>query len=66
MLSQAVPYNPVLLTHASGHALFANAKAMEAAGIDADTKDPQGGKIVRDSEGNATGVFLRCFILSEC
>ena len=57
VLSQASPYNPVVLTHASGHALFANAKAMKIAGIDTSTPDPEGGKIVRDSLGNAIGVF---------
>ena len=57
MLSQAVPYNPVLLTHASGHAVYANAKAMEIAGIDSSTEDPEGGKIVRDEERNPIGVF---------
>ena len=36
LLSQAVPYNPVLLTHASGHAVFANARAMEIAGVDSE------------------------------
>ncbi len=57
ILSQASPFNPVMLTHASGHALFANAKAMELAKIDTSTADPKGGKIVRDSLGNAIGVF---------
>ncbi|MBU2491061.1 MAG: amidohydrolase [Bacteroidetes bacterium] len=57
ILSQASPYNPVMLTHASGHAIFANAKAMELAGIDTSTPDPEGGKIVRDSLGYAVGVF---------
>jgi predicted amidohydrolase YtcJ len=56
-LSAASPDNPVLLTHASGHALFANAKAMELAGIDADTADPPGGEILRDAKGRATGLF---------
>jgi predicted amidohydrolase YtcJ len=57
MLSQAVPFNPVMLTHASGHAVYANAKAMEIAGVDSSTEDPPGGKIVRDEEGNPIGVF---------
>jgi predicted amidohydrolase YtcJ len=57
-LSAVSPDNPVLLTHASGHGSFANARAMELAGIDRDTPDPSGGTIVRDSDGNATG-FLR-------
>ncbi len=57
-LSEVSPDNPVLLTHASGHASFANAAALAAAGIDADTEDPEGGVIVRDDEGQPTG-FLR-------
>ncbi|MGK9370106.1 amidohydrolase [Melioribacter sp. Ez-97] len=56
-LSNAVPYNPVMLTHASGHAVFANAKAMELAKVDTITADPPGGRIVRDSTGNPIGVF---------
>ena len=56
-LSEVSPDNPVLLTHASGHATFANAKAMEMAGIARDTPDPEGGEIIRDARGNAVGVF---------
>jgi predicted amidohydrolase YtcJ len=56
-LSNATPYNPVYLIHASGHAVFANKRAMELAGIDDSTKAPEGGRIVRDSLGNAIGVF---------
>ncbi len=56
-LSAVSPDNPVLLRHASGHSLFANAKAMELAGISAETPNPFGGEIVRDSRGQAIGVF---------
>ena len=56
-LSKATPYNPVVLSHASGHAIFANEKAMEIAGIDKNTQNPEGGTIVRDNQGNAIGVF---------
>lgn len=49
--------NPVVLFHASGHALLANAKAMQLAGISGETPDPKGGRIVRDASGNAIGVF---------
>lgn len=56
-LSAVSPDNPVLLRHASGHGSFANAKAMELAGISAETPDPFGGEIVRDSRGEAIGVF---------
>ena len=56
-LSKASPNNPVMLTHASGHAVFANSKAMQLGGVNRETKNPDGGTIVRDSLGNAIGVF---------
>ncbi len=57
-LNAVSPNNPVLLTHASGHALFANAKARELAGITRLTPDPNGGRILRDVNGNPAGVFF--------
>jgi predicted amidohydrolase YtcJ len=56
-LSAASPDNPVLLTHVSGHAVYANAKAMELSGIDNTTPDPSGGEIIRDGMGNPIGYF---------
>jgi predicted amidohydrolase YtcJ len=56
-LSKASPDNPVLLTHASGHATFANAKAMQLAGVGRTTTNPPGGEILRDARGQAIGVF---------
>jgi predicted amidohydrolase YtcJ len=56
-LDAVSPDNPVILGHASGHATYANGKAMELSGITRDTEDPPGGEIVRDSEGNPIGVF---------
>lgn len=56
-LSAVSPENPVLLGHASGHMAFANARAMELAGIDAATADPEGGEIVRDADGQPTGAL---------
>lgn len=56
-LSKVSPDNPVLLSHASGHAAFVNAKAMELAGITASTKSPEGGEIVKDKNGVITGVL---------
>jgi len=56
-LSAVSPENPVLLTHASGHAVFANAAAMELASISARTPDPDGGEVVRDERGRPIGVF---------
>lgn len=58
LLSAATPNNPVVLEHASGHATFANAAAMAAAGVTNDTPDPDGGTIVRDATGAAIGVFV--------
>jgi hypothetical protein len=56
-MSAISPDNPVILSHASGHAVFANAKAMEIAGITDETPDPKGGRIVRNKDGKAIGVF---------
>ena len=61
-LSAVSPNNPVYLRHASGHAGFANAKAMEIAGVNVMSveslaKDLQGGEIVKDENGNPTGIF---------
>jgi predicted amidohydrolase YtcJ len=56
-LSRVSPDNPVLLTHASGHAAVANALAMEMAGIDERRADPPGGQILRDAAGRPTGVL---------
>jgi hypothetical protein len=56
-LSAVSPDNPVLLTHASGHAAFANARAMELAGITASTRNPAGGEIAHDARGNPTGLL---------
>ena len=58
LLNQAVPDNPVVLGHASGHALIANAAAMRLAGVDASTPDPPGGRIIRDERGRPTGIFV--------
>jgi len=56
-LSKAAPNNPVWLTHASGHAGFANALAMKAAEVTKATPDPAGGVILKDAAGNPTGLF---------
>ncbi len=57
-LTRAFPDNPVVLERIDGHALLANARAMQAANITAATKDPSGGRVVRDASGNPTGVFV--------
>lgn len=57
-LSAAIPDRPVVLERIDGHALLANAKAMQLAGITKATPDPAGGRILRDGAGNPTGVFV--------
>jgi predicted amidohydrolase YtcJ len=49
---------PVWLRRVDGHAGWANSLALELAGIDDDTPDPIGGKIIRDDNGHATGVLV--------
>ncbi len=56
-LSRVSPNNPVVLTHASGHASFANAKAMEVSGVTGKTPNPPGGDFLKDASGNPTGLF---------
>jgi len=57
-LSRAVPNNPVYLTRVDGHAALVNAKALELAQVTAATADPTGGRFIRDSAGNPTGVLV--------
>lgn len=56
-LNQVSRDNPVMLTHASGHAAFANDQALAAAGIGDETASPVGGTIARDAFGRATGLL---------
>ena len=56
-LDKVSPDNPVALVHASGHAAFVNGKAMELSGIRRPTESPAGGEILRDKNGDATGLL---------
>src|SRR5678815_4123644 len=56
-LDKVSPNNPVILSHASGHSIYVNAKAMEQAGITSSTKSPTGGEILKDNSGKIVGVF---------
>ena len=58
ILDRVAPDNPVWLTRIDGHAGWANSRAMDAAGIDATTPDPEGGRVVRGEDGEPTGVFV--------
>jgi predicted amidohydrolase YtcJ len=49
--------NPVWIARLDGHMGLANSAALKAAGVTAATKDVEGGSIVRDAEGNPTGIL---------
>jgi predicted amidohydrolase YtcJ len=57
-LSAAVPDHPVWLERVDGHAALVNARAMEILKLDAATKDPSGGRFLRDAAGRPTGVMV--------
>ena len=57
-LDEVVPDHPVWLTRADGHGSVANSRALELAGIDADTESPEGGDILRDEDGEPEGMLL--------
>ena len=57
-LDRVAPEHPVFLTAKSGHAGWANSLALKIAGITASTPNPPNGEIVRDKDGEPTGVFL--------
>lgn len=56
-LSAVTPDHPVVLEHASGHAVLANARAMQLAGVTAATKAPAGGDILKGRSGPPSGIF---------
>ncbi|HEX9053172.1 MAG TPA: amidohydrolase [Anaeromyxobacter sp.] len=57
-LTRAVPDHPAVLSRVDGHAAWANARALAAAGIGAATPDPPGGRILRGAGGRPTGVLV--------
>jgi len=56
-LSAMTPDHPAMLIHTSGHGVFVNQKAMTLVELGADTVAPEGGEIVRDRNGRATGMM---------
>ncbi|MDH3216613.1 MAG: amidohydrolase family protein, partial [Candidatus Krumholzibacteria bacterium] len=58
--------NPVFLRRVDGHAAWLNRTALQFFGIDRQTPDPSGGRILRDSDGNPTGVLVdRAMVLAS-
>jgi predicted amidohydrolase YtcJ len=56
-LDQVAPNNPVYLVRVDGHVAWVNSKALQLAGVDKNTKSPEGGEIERDTSGEATGIL---------
>jgi predicted amidohydrolase YtcJ len=56
-IDSVTPNNPVWVDRLDGHMDLANSKALQLAGDTRDTKDVEGGTIVRDANGEPTGVF---------
>lgn len=57
-LDAIVPDRPVYLSRVDGHAAWVNSLALEIGGITNETEDPTGGAILRDAQGQATGVLI--------
>lgn len=57
-LDAVIDGKPVWLTRVDGHAVWVNSKAMEMAGISKETVAPQGGKIIKDGNGEPTGILI--------
>jgi len=56
LVDRLTPDTPVLVTRYDGHESLANSLVLKLAGITAKTPDPPGGVIVRDAQGNPTGI----------
>ncbi|MCB5226306.1 amidohydrolase [Alishewanella sp. 16-MA] len=57
-LDEMVADRPVFLVRVDAHAAWVNSKALALAGITKDTIDPPGGEIIRDANGEPTGVLI--------
>ena len=58
ILDAVAPDNPVYLWRIDGHAVWVNRTVLDLAGVTKETRDPEGGRIVRDARGNPTGIFI--------
>ena len=58
ILDELVSDRPIWLERIDGHAGWANSKALALAGINANTISPPGGEILRDAEGQPTGILI--------
>jgi len=58
MLDEIIPDRPVFLRRIDGHAAWANSEALKLAGITRESTDPEGGEIIRDKQGEPTGILI--------
>jgi predicted amidohydrolase YtcJ len=56
-LDSVVPDRPAFLPNRDHHGAWVNSRALEVAGIDRDTPDPDDGRIERDADGRPTGTL---------
>ncbi len=56
-LDAVAPDHPVALSARDGHSTWVNSLAMRLAGVTSVTESPAGGHIVRDGNGQPTGIF---------
>ncbi len=57
LIDAVTPDNPVFINRLDGHMSLANSLALNLAKVDKNVKDIEGGEIVRDKDGNPTGIF---------
>jgi predicted amidohydrolase YtcJ len=58
LLDEKFPDKPACLIRQDGHCIWLNSRAMEICNINSSTPDPEGGKIVKDSNGEPTGILI--------
>lgn len=64
-LDSVVADRPIVISDTSQHSTWANSKAIEMAGVTAETPDPEGGKIYRNAAGEPSGYFADCFLFDD-
>jgi predicted amidohydrolase YtcJ len=58
LLDAAVPDHPVYLSRVDGHAAWVNTAALRAAGVAHTAADPDGGRVIRNTDGSPAGVLI--------
>lgn len=56
-LDEVTPDHPIIIRHRGGHTAYTNSMALQLAKIDKNTPDPPGGQIIRDENGEPTGLL---------